>query len=84
MAEVVIYTRGYCHYCDSAKKLLDGKGVEYSEVDLDEHPERLKEMIELSNRRTVPQIFIDGKSIGGFDDLNALNRAGELDKLLGR
>jgi glutaredoxin 3 len=84
MAEVVIYTRGYCHYCDSAKKLLDSKGVEYSEVSLDEDPEKLKEMIERSNRRTVPQIFIDGKSIGGFDDLNALERAGELDKLLGK
>ena len=73
-----------CGFCDAAKSLLSEKGVKFEEIDLGENPEKLKEMIEKSNRRTVPQIFIDGKSVGGFDDINALNQDGELDKLLGK
>ena len=82
MSKVIIYTRDWCGFCGAAKSLLSEKGVKFEEIDLGENPEKLKEMIEKSNRKTVPQIFIDGKSIGGFDDLNALERAGELDKLL--
>lgn len=84
MSKVIIYTRDWCGFCDAAKSLLSEKGVKFEEIDLGENPEKLKEMIEKSNRRTVPQIFIDGKSVGGFDDINALNQDGELDKLLGK
>ena len=84
MSKVIIYTRDWCGFCDAAKSLLSEKGVKFEEIDLGENPEKLKEMNEKSNRRTVPQIFIDGKSVGGFDDINALNQDGELDKLLGK
>ena len=84
MSKVIIYTRDWCGFCGAAKSLLSEKGVKFEEIDLGENPEKLKEMIEKSNRRTVPQIFIDGKSVGGFDDINALNQDGELDKLLGK
>jgi glutaredoxin 3 len=79
---VIIYTSAHCHYCIEAKKLLDRKGIEYSEVRIDVEPTRLQEMIERSGRRTVPQIFINHKSIGGFTDLLALEKSGALDKLL--
>jgi glutaredoxin 3 len=82
MAHVVIYTKASCPYCVSAKQLLDTKSVPYEEIRIDTHPERIEEMIQSSGRRTVPQIFIDGQSVGGCDDLYALQRAGELDKLL--
>ncbi len=82
MAHVVIYTKASCPYCVSAKQLLDGKSVQYEEIRIDEHPDRIEEMIQKSGRRTVPQIFINGQSVGGCDDLYALQRAGELDQLL--
>ena len=61
MSKVIIYTRDWCGFCDAAKSLLSEKGVKFEEIDLGENPEKLKEMIEKSNRRTVPQIFIDVK-----------------------
>ncbi len=82
MAEIIMYTKGYCPYCDKAKVLLTNKKQNFTEISLDEHPEKIEEMIEKSQRRTVPQIFINGKSIGGFDDLYALNQQGKLDELL--
>ncbi|QLH41304.1 MAG: glutaredoxin 3 [Coxiellaceae bacterium] len=83
MAEVVIYTKDYCPYCTSAKQFLAKKNIAYTEIRVDLEPERLPEMIQRSGRRTVPQIFINGQSIGGWDDLYALEKAGKLDKLLG-
>lgn len=82
MAEVIIYTTEVCPYCDRAKTLFDSKNVAYQEirVDLDEAQRII--MMEKSKRRTVPQIFINGVSIGGCDDLYALERRGELDNLL--
>jgi len=65
-----------------ARELLDFKGVEYEEVAVDGDPERRREMELRSRRRTVPQIFIDGTHIGGYDDLHALDLAGKLDRLL--
>ena len=82
MAQVVIYTTNYCPYCSGVKALLRYKNVEFEEIDVTDNPERRSEMERLSRRRTVPQIFIDGKGIGGFDDARFLDATGELDRLL--
>jgi glutaredoxin 3 len=80
---VIVYTTPFCGYCGAAKRLLVTKGAQFTEIDVMFESERRNEMIERSGgRRTVPQIFIDGRHIGGFDDLNALDQAGELDRLL--
>jgi glutaredoxin 3 len=83
MARVVIYTTSYCPYCSGAKALLHSKNVSFDEIDVTDDPERRAEMERLAHRRTVPQIFIDGKGIGGFDDARFLDSTGELDRLLG-
>ena len=83
-AKVVLYGTAYCPYCVRARALLDSKGISYEDIGLERHPERRREMEQRSGRRTVPQIFIDDEHIGGSDDLFALERAGELDSLLGR
>ena len=83
MSRVEIYTRDYCYYCDSAKKLLDRKGIGFSEIDITGKPERRVEMIDRANgRTTVPQIFIGATHVGGCDDLYALEAAGRLDGLI--
>ncbi len=83
MAKVEIYTSPLCPYCWRAKRLLGAKGVAFEEIDLWTDPARRSEMIERSEgRTTVPQIFIDGRLIGGSDDLHELERRGELDRLL--
>lgn len=83
MAQVEIYTSPFCGYCHAAKRLLNQKGVGFSEVDVIQNPDRRPEMERRANgRRTVPQIFIDGNHVGGCDDLYALDRAGRLDPLL--
>jgi glutaredoxin 3 len=86
MAEtrVIVYSQPFCGYCSAAKRLLTGKGAAFTEVDVMFEAGRRDEMIERSGgRRTVPQIFIDGRHVGGYDDLTALDKAGELDRLLG-
>lgn len=83
MTVVEIYTTPWCGYCRRAKTLLDGKGADYREIRVDSDPERRAEMTSRSGRRTVPQIFIHGRSIGGCDELFQLDRDGRLDKLLG-
>ena len=84
MAEVVIYSSMFCGYCARAKKLLDGKGVSYQDIDIMAEPKRKPEMVERAGgRTTVPQIFIDGRHVGGCDDLHALDADGKLDPLLG-
>ena len=83
MADVVIYTKPGCPYCFSAMSLLKKKGVDYVEIVASNDPEKKAEMVERSGgRMTFPQIFIDGRHVGGCDDLHALDRAGELDALL--
>lgn len=83
MAEIVIYTTPMCPYCTRAKRLLGAKNASFQEIDLWAEPQRRKEMLERAEgRRTVPQIFIDGRGIGGCDDLHALEAAGKLDALL--
>ncbi|WP_035484735.1 glutaredoxin 3 [Geminicoccus roseus] len=83
MPKVEIYTTPICPYCIRAKRLLDRKGVAYEEIDLWTDPGRRTEMLgRADGRTTVPQIFIDGRGIGGSDDLHALDAAGRLDGLL--
>ncbi|MFN8124806.1 MAG: glutaredoxin 3 [Thermoleophilia bacterium] len=84
MPNVVMYTSPVCPFCIRAKRLLDAKGVEYEERMLDLSPESRQMLVDLTGRMTVPQILIDDRPVGGFDEISALDRAGELDALLGR
>ena len=78
-----MYTSFFCPFCTRAKSLLKNKGVEFSEIGVDSDPALRQQMTERSGgARTVPQIFIDGNPIGGSDELVALDRSGELDRLL--
>ncbi len=82
MAEVVVYCTQFCPYCVRAKYLLEGKGVPFQEVDVTDDPGKRKWLIDATRQRTVPQVFINGKPVGGFDDLARLDRSGDLDRLL--
>jgi glutaredoxin 3 len=82
MAKVIVYSKEQCPYCRMAKDLLSSKHVAFEEIRIDLDAQQLEEMMRLSNRRTVPQIFINGQSIGGYDDLAALAKSGKLDGLL--
>ena len=83
MQTVEIYTSPLCGYCHAAKRLLTAKGVSFAETDVSSNLEMRQKMTERANgRRTVPQIFIGGKHVGGYDDLAALERAGKLDPML--
>lgn len=83
MAKVEIYTKFLCPYCTRAKSLLQSKGVAFEEHDISMGGPGRAEMIERANgRTTVPQVFIDGRHIGGSDDLAALDASGGLDPLL--
>ena len=83
MKNIEIYSKEWCPYCSKAKSLLTSKEVGYEEIDVTNDVEREEEMIQRSQRRTVPQIFIDNESVGGYDDLAQLNATGQLDKMLG-
>lgn len=82
MAKVEVYSTAQCPYCTMAKQLLERKGVNYSEVRVDNDPTKRQEMMTKSRQRTVPQIFINGQSVGGYTDLVALDRGKKLDSLL--
>lgn len=83
MKTVEIYTSPICGFCHAAKRLLNQKGIDVSEINVLQDPSRKAEMIQRANgRRTVPQIFIGNDHVGGCDDLYALERAGKLDSLL--
>jgi glutaredoxin 3 len=83
MPKILMYTSAVCPYCMNAERLLRSKGVEAIEkIRIDLQPELRQEMMEKTGRRTVPQIYIDDRHIGGFDDLRALDLAGGLDPLL--
>ena len=82
MANIDIYTKATCRFCHRAKALLNSKGAAFNEIAIDGDNAKREVMIERSGRTTVPQIFIDGRHVGGSDDLAALDRAGELDALL--
>ena len=81
--DVVVYLAGWCPYCQRARSLLSKKGIQFREIDVDDDPRLREEMIARSGRRTVPQIFIGEKHVGGCDDLLALDGRGELDRLIG-
>ncbi len=83
MAKVELYSTTYCPFCTRAKSLLTRKGVAFDEIDVTDDDELRARMVEMSGgRRTVPEIFIDGKIIGGYDELKALDDSGKLDALL--
>jgi glutaredoxin 3 len=81
MAEIIFYSRSTCPYCQKAKRLLDSKSVLYTTVDADKNWD---EMVRVTGGRTVPQIIINGQPVGGCDDVHALDRKGELDRLLAK
>ncbi|MGH7934542.1 MAG: glutaredoxin 3 [Candidatus Binataceae bacterium] len=83
MERIQVYTTTYCPFCVRAKALLKSKGVPFEEIDVTDDPELREEMVKLAGgRRTVPEIFIDGKIIGGYDELRALDVKGKLNALL--
>ena len=82
LAAIEMYLRPTCPYCRAAQELLGSKNQDWSEVDINAEPDRRAEMIERSGRTTVPQIWIDGRHVGGYDDLSALASSGELDRML--
>lgn len=79
MKHIEVYSADNCTWCERAKALLKSKGLDYEEVNISADTHRALEMVSRSGRRTVPQIFIDYESIGGFDELSQLNKAGKLD-----
>jgi len=83
MASIQMYLTEWCPYCKRAEALLRAKGVQaIDRIDVEAQPERRQEMIQRAGKTSVPQIFIDGRHVGGCDDLHALDRAGGLDPLL--
>lgn len=85
MARVLMYSTRVCPYCVRAEKLLAKKGIAADQIEkirVDEHPEQRDEMMRITGRRSVPQIFIGERRVGGFDDLAELDAAGELEPLL--
>jgi glutaredoxin 3 len=82
MAKVQIYSKQQCPYCVRAKGLLDRKGILYEEVDVENDDATRAWLVEATGQRTVPQIFVDGRSLGGFTDIDALDKAGKLDPIL--
>lgn len=83
MTDIIIYSTPICPYCVRAKDLLTRKGQSFTVIDVSDDAERQKMIEKAGGRRTVPQIFIGGVHVGGFDDLSALDRAGKLDEMLG-
>jgi glutaredoxin 3 len=82
-AEVVMYATSWCPYCARARRLLEEKGIPYTEIDVEAQPQARAEMIRLSGgRQTVPQIFIGDTHVGGSDELQALDASGGLERLL--
>ncbi|HET8942393.1 MAG TPA: glutaredoxin 3 [Rudaea sp.] len=82
MPKVEIFSSANCAYCVAAKTLLKQKGLDYVEIRIDTDPARMQEMVSRARRRTVPQIFINDHHVGGYDDLVAADRSGELAKLV--
>ena len=83
MAKITMYSTGVCPFCQMAERLLRAKGVTaIDKIRVDLEPERRAEMIEKTGRRTVPQIYIGERHVGGFEELSSLDRAGQLDELL--
>jgi glutaredoxin 3 len=82
VADVVMYTTSWCPYCARARALFTAKGVPFTEIDVEQVPGARAEMQQRSGRRTVPQVFIGGQHVGGYDDTRDLDERGGLDPLL--
>jgi glutaredoxin 3 len=82
MPKVTLYTKDYCPYCVRAKRLLDKKGIAFEEVNVEGRDELRVWLVEATGQRTVPQVFVDGRALGGFTDIDALDRQGRLDPIL--
>jgi len=82
MQDVVIYSKSWCPFCVQAKRLLQSKKVEFTEIDVEREPAKMQEMMKKSGRRTVPQIWVGDTHVGGCDELFASEQQGKLDKLL--
>ena len=82
MPKVQVYSKENCPYCVRAKSLLARKGVPYEEIDVENDDAKRTWLVEATGQRTVPQIFVDGRSLGGYTDIEALDRKGELDRIL--
>jgi glutaredoxin 3 len=82
MHKIKIYTKESCPYCRLAKELLTARNIAFEEIQVDQDQSKLNEMLRLTKKYTVPQIFIDDQVIGGYDDLAALAKSGKLDELL--
>ena len=78
MSKVVVYTTGFCPFCIMAKRIFDDMKVPYEEIRVDQHPEKRQEMTEITNRRTVPQVFIGDHHVGGCYDTQGALRSGQL------
>ena len=84
MTKVTMYTKTFCGYCMAVKRFLNNRGIEFEEINIRSDPELRREMLDRAQGRfTVPQIFIDDQAVGGYIELRALGRSGELDELLG-
>lgn len=79
---VVVYTKQYCPYCVMAKRMLKGKGIDFTEISVDNDQAMMQKMMRDSGQRTVPQIWIGATHVGGYDDMAALQKQGKLDPLL--
>ena len=82
MAQVIVYSKSFCPFCDRAKKLLKNKGTAFEEINLDDKPDEMDALKKRTGQMTVPMIFINNKLIGGFSELSALEAKNELDALL--
>ena len=82
MRRITMYATSWCGYCARARSLLEQRGQAWDEIDVDAEPGKREEMQRRSGRRTVPQIWIGDRHVGGYDDLSALDASGELDRLL--
>ena len=83
MSKIEMYTSANCAYCVAAKNLLKSKGLDYAEIRIDTDPVRREEMLARAQRRTVPQIFVNDRLVGGYDELVVAERSGELARLIG-
>lgn len=79
---VTLYSADWCPYCQRAKRLLENKGVDYKEINIDREPGKREEMTAKTGHKTIPMIFVNDKFLGGYSELSALDASGELDKLL--
>jgi glutaredoxin 3 len=84
VAEVIIYTTAYCPYCIRAKQLLSKKSIDFREVNVEGRQELRSWLQKRTGQRTVPQVFVNGRALGGFSDISALDQKGQLDPLLAR